>query len=400
MGLRRNRDFVLYQAGQFLSTAGSSLSSVAYPLLVLALTHSPAKAGLVSFARLLPAPCFGLFAGVVADRLDRQRVMLAADACRALTMAALAILVTQGAPYWPIVLIAFLEGTGDIFFSASSTGAIRSVVPADQLPNAIAVQQGRAAVATLVGPPAGGALFSISRALPFVGDAVSYACSFLAILAMRTRFQQPRERLPLRIRAELAEGFRFLWRQPFLRTTAIYYAVGNATIPAVLFIVVVVARGQGLSGGSIGLLLALFSAGILIGSACSASVRRRLSVRAVVLVEAYTGLLMAAYLVEPSVYVLLAAALPQAIVLPITDSYVVAHRIVATPDRLLGRVEAVRITIARTAAPLGPLAAGVLLSATTGRTTVAVFTALTAGLAVYATLARPLRHPPPLEAVA
>jgi MFS family permease len=400
MGLRRNRDFVLYQAGQFLSTAGSSLSSVAYPLLVLALTHSPAKAGLVSFARLVPAPCFGLFAGVVADRLDRQRIMLAADACRALTMAALAILVTHGAPYWPIALIAFLEGTGDIFFSASSMGAIRSVVPAEQLPSAIAVQQGRAAVATLVGPPAGGALFSVSRALPFVGDAVSYACSFLAILAMRTRFQQPRERLPLRIRAELAEGLRFLWRQPFLRTTAIYYAVGNATIPAVLFIVVVVARGQGLSGGSIGLLLALFSAGIVIGSAFSASVRRRLSVRAVVLVEAYTGLLMAAYLVDPSVYVLLAAALPQAIVLPITDSYVVAHRIAATPDRLLGRVEAVRITIARTAAPLGPLAAGVLLSATTGRTTVAVFTALTAALAVYATLARPLRHPPPLEAVA
>ena len=68
MTLRRNRDFVLLQAGQLLSSTGSSFTGVAYPLLALSLTHSPAKAGLVSFARLLPSPLFGLVAGVVADR--------------------------------------------------------------------------------------------------------------------------------------------------------------------------------------------------------------------------------------------------------------------------------------------------------------------------------------------
>jgi hypothetical protein len=106
------------------------------------------------------------------------------------------------------------------------------------------------------------------------------------------------------------------------------------------------------------------------------------------------------FLIEPNVYLLLGALLPQAFVLPITDSYVIAHRLAATPDRLLGRAEAARLTIVRTAAPLGSLAAGVLLSATSPRIAVAVLVGVTLGEAVYATVASALRSPPPLEELA
>src|SRR3954453_11760679 len=207
---------------------------------------------------------------------------------------------------------------------------------------------------------------------------------------MRSPFQQPRDRQPPRWRAVLAEGFRFLWTQPFLRSTSFFYAVGNFTIPALLFVVLVIGRRDGLSGGQIGILLALFSASLLTGSMFSGTVRRQLSLRAVVMLEAYIGLLAAAFLVEPSVYVLIAAILPLAFVLPITDSYVIAHRIAATPDRLLGRAEAARMTIVRSVAPLGTLLAGVLLSWTSTRATVAVFVALTVAEALYATSARAL----------
>src|SRR5438874_6375361 len=88
--LRRNRDFVLLQVGQALSTIGSSSSAIAYPLLVLAVTHSPPKVGLVGFARMVPYGLFALFAGVASDRLDRKRMMLTADAIRALAVASLA----------------------------------------------------------------------------------------------------------------------------------------------------------------------------------------------------------------------------------------------------------------------------------------------------------------------
>src|SRR5262249_61080030 len=118
---------------------------------------------------------------------------------------------------------------------------------------------------------------------------VSSASSFAAVLAMRTPFQQPRERRRVRMRAQLEEGFRFLWGQPFLRTTAFLYAVGNFTIPAYLFVLVVVGRRHALTGGEIGVLLAVFSASVFLGSLVSPVVRNRLSVRAIVLAELYAG---------------------------------------------------------------------------------------------------------------
>src|SRR5688572_7005158 len=72
--LWRNRDFVLLEAGRLLSSAGNQISFIAYPLLALAETGSPAKAGLVSFARLLPSLLFSLLAGVAADRYDRRKL--------------------------------------------------------------------------------------------------------------------------------------------------------------------------------------------------------------------------------------------------------------------------------------------------------------------------------------
>src|SRR5689334_20490150 len=212
MTLRRNRDFVLLQAGQLLSSAGSSLTSVAYPLLVLSLTHSPAKAGIVSFARILPVPLFGLVAGVAADRWNRKAIMLCADAVRASAMGTLAAVVLVHPVYSAIPLLAFVEGTGDAFFSACQPGGLRAVVPQAQLPAAISVQQARSAAVGIAGPPAGGLLYAASRAVPFVADAVSYSFSFVALVAMRAPFQGVRgERAPIRLR----DGFSFLWNEPF-----------------------------------------------------------------------------------------------------------------------------------------------------------------------------------------
>jgi len=400
MALRRNRDFLLFQAGQLLSSVGSSFSTVAYPLLVLSLTHSAPKAGLVAFARVLPSPLLGLVAGALADRWDRRALMLGADAIRAVALGALAVLIALDPVFWPIPLLAFVEGAGDAFFAACTPGAARGIVPAAELPAAVSVQQARSAAVGIAGPPVGGALFGVGRAIPFAVDAVSYAASFVSLLAIRTSFQGARERGPLNMRAQLAEGFRFLWAQPFLRTTAFIYAVGNFTIPAFLFVVVVVGRADGLSGGQIGLLLALFSAFVLVGSLVSGLLRRLLSVRAIMLAELYAGIAVIAYLVWPSVYVLVAALLPQALVLPVTDSVVIARRIAMTPDRLLGRVEAVRMTLARTAQPLGPLVAGLLLGTVSSRATVAVLAVFTIALALAGTASRALRTPPELVEVA
>ena len=93
--LRRNRDFVLLQAGQLFSTFGSSMSTLAYPLLALAVTHSPAKAGYVGAVIFVPLVAFNLVAGVAADRFERRRLMIVADVVGATTLGTLAAIRPQ-----------------------------------------------------------------------------------------------------------------------------------------------------------------------------------------------------------------------------------------------------------------------------------------------------------------
>jgi hypothetical protein len=396
--LHRNRDFMLLQAGQLLSRAGTQVTGIAYPLLVLALTGSPARAGAVAFARIVPAAVFAGPSGVAADRWNRKWLMIGADGVRALAVGGLAAAILAGhAAYWAIVVAAFVEGAGAALFAACRAGALRAVVPLQQLPAATATQSGREAAVQIAGPPLGGALFGLAHALPFFVDAASYAFSFASLLAMRTPFQETRADDASTVRARLAEGFRFTWSRPFLRTCAFLFGLTNFLGPGLLLALVVIGTRQGLSGGGVGVLMAAFGACLLLGSLLSPFVRRALPVRAVLLLELWTWLGCAAFLVWPDVYVLAASLLPTALAIPSTDSVVHGYRIAMTPDRLLGRAEAVTSTIALAIAPLGPFVAGALLGAVSPRATVAVFAFFGLALALWGTLSPSIRSAPSLS---
>lgn len=132
--LRRNRSFMLMWGGQTLSGLGSQISLVAYPLLVLAVTHSPAKAGVTGFAKTLPVFLLALPAGALADRMNRKHLMVGADAVRAIALIAMSILLVTGdLPYAVIVVVAFIDGAGFIVSYVSERGALRQIVPAELL---------------------------------------------------------------------------------------------------------------------------------------------------------------------------------------------------------------------------------------------------------------------------
>jgi MFS family permease len=210
--LRRNRDFLLLQAGQLLSEAGTHSAAIAYPMLVLAVTGSAAQAGVVAFASTLSLTLFALPAGVVADRWNRRRLMIAADGVRVRAVGGLAAAILADRLQSRVIpLVAFVEGAGAALFAAAQAGALRAVVPARQLPGAAGAQTGRLAAVGLVAPTLGGALFGVARALPFLVDAASYAFSTVSLLAMRGPFQEVREPDRSSLRSRLAEGFRFLW---------------------------------------------------------------------------------------------------------------------------------------------------------------------------------------------
>lgn len=393
--LRRNRNFILLQAGQLLSNTGTQVTSIAYPLLVLALTHSAVKAGIVSFARAAPMALLAIPAGVAADHWSRRALMIASDAVRAAALAGLALgLVVLHVPYWVIAFVAGVEGMGTTMFAAALPGALRAVVPKEQLPEAAGAQTGRQAVVLIVGPPAGGALFEVGRAVPFLVDACSYVCSTLSLLLLRVRFEEERRREVSPIRARIREGVSFTWHQPFLRVTAFLYGLLNFTAPALLFCIVVIGEEQGLSGGAIGLLTAVFAISVLLGSVISRSLRRILSVRAVLLLEVWAWLGCAVFLLWPTALALALGLVPVGLAIPSTDSVVHGYRIAITPDRLLGRAESVRSAIALSIGSLAPLVAGLLLQHTTPRWTVAFFAMWALGLALWGSLSATLRVAP------
>jgi MFS family permease len=389
---------MLLQAGQMLSNLGTSTTLIAYPLLVLAITHSPTKAGIVGFARNLPLALFALPAGLAADRWNRRRLMIVADIVRALAMGALGTtILLDRVAFWEVVVVAFVQGSASTLFIGARPGALRAVVPAHQLPAATATETGRQAAVLVAGPPLGGVLFGLARALPFLVDTLSYAFSTLSLLAMRTPFQQEREPHVESLRSRLAEGFHFIWSQPFLRTCALLFGLANFLGTGLPFALVVIGKQQGLSSGEVGALVAIFGGCLLLGSFLSPLVRRLLPVRAVLLLELWTWVGCALFLIWPNVYVLTACLLPSALAIPSTDSVVHGYRIAMTPDRLLGRAESVRSTISVLIVPLGPLIAGVLLGSASARATIAVFAGAALALAVWGTLSPSIRTAPSLD---
>lgn len=399
--LWRNRDFVLLQSGQLFSTAGTQATQIAYPLLVLALTHSPSRAGVVGFASVVPYALFALFAGVAVDRWNRRMLMLTADGARIAAIGSLvAALAVDRVTFVHITIVAFVEGTAFVFFNIAEVGALRSVVPTAQLPDAAAAEQARFATVTLVGPSAGGALFGLGRALPFVADLASYAFSIVSLLLIRTPFQETRIADTASMRAQIAEGFRWLWGQPFLRTCAIIFAGANFMFAGIFLTFIVTAKRHGISSGGIGVCIALFGASALAGSFVAPFINRTLSMRGIVVVNLWLNVAIVAFVLVPNVYVLLAATVPVAFFIPAGNAAIIGYRTAVTPDRLIGRVSSVARNIALLAQPLGPLAAGFLLGATSPRLTVLAFTIVSAALALWGTLSPSIRRAPSLTELA
>ncbi len=399
--LRRNRDFVLLQIGQALSTVGSEASGIAYPLLVLALTGSPAKAGLAAFARLIPYALFALPAGVGSDRFNRKWLMIWADVVRVLALGSLGVSAATGHVTFPqILIVAFVEGTMFVIFNIAEIGAVRSVVPALQLQRAFATEQARMSSVYLAGPPLGGALFGLARSLPFLVDAVSYAFSTGTLLAMRTPFQEEREEGETAgLLTQIKEGLAWLWGHAFLRTCALLFVGGNFLFGALELVLIVAAKRQGYSSAVIGGLVAATGAFSLLGSVAAPRFLRLLPMRSVLVLAAWLALGLVAFVVEPNVVVLVAGTAPLIFFNPTVNAMVIGYRVALVPDRLQGRVNSVARSLALLAYPLGPVVAGLLLATYSARTTAAFVLAGFVILAILTTVNRSIRGAPSFDEV-
>ena len=221
MKLWRNRAFVVFWSARTISFAGTGITMVVLPVLVYSMTRSPAWVAAVGLMEFLPYLAFGLLAGAVADRVNRKRIMVACD----VTAAVLLVTVPVTAAFHRLVIAQLLVvalgiATVYVWFDAANFGTVPALVDRADLPVAASLIGSSGQVALLCAPTVGAALLTVmppSYALGF--DAASYLISALLLLSVRRPFARARPaREPQRIRADIAEGLRFLWHQPVIRT--------------------------------------------------------------------------------------------------------------------------------------------------------------------------------------
>ncbi|WP_245984165.1 MFS transporter [Streptomyces tateyamensis] len=396
--LRHNRDFVLLWSGSAVSIAGSTASTVAVPLLVLAVTGSAGSAGLAGFAALLPMLVLPVPAGVLVDRYDRKKLMLWCDVVRGVGAASIVTALLLGClTVTQIVLVGLVEGSLSVVHELAGHAAVPNLVPDGRLTEALSMAEARERGATMVGTPLGGVLFGLARALPFLFDAVSYLVSAVTLLLIRKDFQRPAATDPEQPREpalpQLAAGFRWLWRQPFLRTAALAVAGSNLLFRALFLAVLVLSRTLGASPAAIGVLLGVAGGGGLLGSLAASWCQRRLPLRTVVIGANWLWALLALGIaVTHNLYLLGALYALMWFVGPIWNVAVATQQLRTTPDRLQGRVLGASALLSGGALPLGSLAGGLLLQYAGTATTLAVLAGWMVLLAAGVTLAAPVRR--------
>jgi hypothetical protein len=362
--LRANRNFRLLWIGQVLSDLGTQIGNLAYPLLVLALTHSALIAGTVGTAASGAAFAARLPAGALADRLDRRRTMVLCDAARMLALAALAALVVADAVSWPIVLVvAVVDRVGDTLFTPASMAALPLIVPDEHLEPAWAVTEGRQYAVNIVGPPLGGLLYTLGRAVPFAVDAVSYGISVVTSRRIRGDFaSQSDVELQRGLWAEALDGLKHLWQNPILRAVLIQAPLINFAVSGAIFTVILGLRKNGTSAVVIGVAEAVIMTGGLVGAVLAPQIRSRVSVRQALLLLTGTGTvaMLAAAAIMPSPAVAVPLAVPL-VLSPATNAALFALMLRGTPPAMHGRVTNSIMQVATALAALAPLASGLVV---------------------------------------
>jgi MFS family permease len=348
------------------SNLGDGIFQVALPLFALTLTRSPALIAGVALAQRLPWLLFALQAGALADRLDRRRTMNLVDAGRAIGIGLLGLFVAlDAAQLWMLYVLAFALGIGETLFDTAAQSIMPMVVHHDQLSRA----NGRLYAAELtmnqfVGPPLGGLLFGVAMALAFVSSSLAYVCAFLALLALRGGYKVERVEPPGKLRTDIAEGLRFLFRNRVLRTFAVMTGVSNLAFTGAfsVFPIYAVAPGpMGLTDAQFGALLVPLAIGSFIGSFVADRIERTLGrMNAVVIAGAVAGLTTITPAIWPEIAPVMAAFVVSGFAVVVWNVITVSLRQRISPPHLLGRVNASYRLLAWGSMPLGALIGGTL----------------------------------------
>jgi MFS family permease len=354
------------------SALGSGLATIAAPLFVAAHTRNPLIVSATAGVAWLPWLLFALPGGVLVDRVDRRRLMVLIDWIRVAAMGVLAVALLAG--WSSIVLldaVLFVINTGEVVFRSASQAMVSSVVPRARLERANGwLIGGTTLMQQMIAGPLAGFLFTVAAWAPFFVNAGTYAASAVLVGLVAGVYRAaarpdaddgPRSG---RIRAELAEGFRWLIHQRVLRTMTFLIGLLNLTLTAATAVLVLLVKER-LHLGSVGYgtLFACEAAGALLGAACGDWLIRKVTatwtIRIGLLVEAglhltlavsrsayFVGFMLFAFGVHAALWTIVGTSLRQRL----------------TPPEMLGRVASTSLFIAAGGNCIGAVLGGVFAS--------------------------------------
>jgi MFS family permease len=374
--LAQNRDFKVLLTSQGVSSLGDAVSFTALPLLVLALTGSGLAMGIVGALQTLPDLFLGMVAGALADRSDRKRMMFLADLGRAGLTALIPLSVALGGPTMAVILVvASPMSILRSFFLAGYTASVPALVGRSQVGRANSYFEAIYSMGYIVGPAIAGLLAAAIGPGPTLAiDAVSFTLSALGLAFVRRDLRAPVDRPRQRLLTEIREGIDFIVAHPTLRTVILFWGATSILMaPLVTAMAVHVTRDLHLAPSILGLILAAYGVGTVIGSLVIA---RRIGRGRVGETLLGGNLVMGLALLTMAITIDVPVQVGAAFVAGIAQSMVlvtyITLRTAYSPDALLGRIGSTARTISLGLQPVGLLVGGALVDLTSGSATMAL----------------------------
>lgn len=304
------RNFRLFFAGQLVSQVGNWLALVAQTLLVLELTDSGVALGVLAASQFGPVLLLGPWAGLVADRSDKRRLLLIVQAIAMLQSFALAALVFSGdPPVWSVYLVALVGGVTVAFDNPARRSFVVEMVPAADMQNAVSLNSTLMTGSRVVGPALAGLLIStVGFGWAFLTDGLSYIAVLVALGMMRTAELHPAPVTP-KAKRQVREGLRYARSVPELWVPLVMMAVvGMLAYNFQTVFPIYATRSLGGTGTTFTLLFSVVSVGSLVGALRTAR-RTSIDVRGVAVAALGYGAAMALMAVAPNQWVAFVFAL-------------------------------------------------------------------------------------------
>jgi MFS family permease len=359
--LRRHRNYRIFFTGQVVSLAGTWMQNVALAWLVIELSGSPLAIGALAFWRFVPFTVFGLVAGVVADRIESRKLVMATQAAAMVISIALAVVTLTGTATLPIVyFLAALGGVALAFDAPGRQSLTFQMVGPRELPNAVALNSGIFNGSRVIGPAIAGLVIAgVGTGLCFVLNAVSFLAVLTALAIVREEELRPVERDPsTRILDGIRRAFSYAWHDRQLRLIlAVVTVVSTVGFNFHVLVPLLASDTLHIGPEGFGLLSASFGLGALVGALAAATFRGA-SWRLFAIGTASFGVF--ALLLAAVHNAVLAAVVLFAIGLSFTLFTANANALVqlTAPDHLRGRLIGLYLFAFLGLAPLGGLFAG------------------------------------------